>query len=919
MAVFLSPGVYPREIDISALPAGQGGLRPAFIGTAKKGPLNQPTLITSAAQYIDVFGEPFPESYLGYTVMAFMTQGNSCWVTRVGVEHTQGLPSSVEEIAIDTSGAKVEGWGRVPVFKGIDFGTIKFREVSSSNPVIIHDASITSQDYFYAGDGTAPDATLDFATEDFDGCVEEVFTMTITDDQPATDVDGTPYVVTDSSGAVVDSGTLSSSVPVDLGNGITFSVDINNGEPLAANDTFVFTAVPDNQDFNVIVNGAAVQNLTVATGTYNSASDFVVALNGASGVNFDAVVIDDVPAIRTDTAGEWIQLAGSCAFAATVGVSQYTYDIPRSFLIGAKTGPYAITSSNNRIVIDAIGEDSTQRFDFTIPANSSASAASLAAAISPNGSVGGTDYFEAFSLTVPGGTTHVVLVTTDDRKFDQLRMQATFSYLQTLRFADTVGVNFPHTRAYRSFGDSRAVLPTESTINPGAPASCDANPSDPQCLLDSAYYSNIVGWLVAKTPGTWIDDYMITIQVYTEGVGDVAGRYRLVISDSRNVVVSAVDDVTFDPSDERYIGNVINEGSTLGGVNGNEYVQWEGRPDSLGSDVRNPSPFTNRVFLGGADGIPFDPAESSRLDDAIIGNPALSTGIHGLQNPEAFDFNLLVTPGFSSGPVIAQGLQFAENRGDVLYLVDPPFGLRPQQVVDWHNGMLTSDLATALNTSYGALYWSWIRVSDQFNGGTIWIPPSGHVSAAFALTAREFEQWFAAAGTTRGAVRGVIDVEYNPTLGERDLLYGSGNAVNALVNFVQQGVTIWGNRTLQRRSTALDRVNVRMLLNFVKRNSIVTLRDFTFEQNDNVTRAQVRNILNSFLADVKARRGLTDFRVVCDTTNNTPDRIDRNELWVSVFLQPTRVAEFIVLNLVVMRTGASFGAAETLLAGGVVQ
>jgi phage tail sheath protein FI len=188
----------------------------------------------------------------------------------------------------------------------------------------------------------------------------------------------------------------------------------------------------------------------------------------------------------------------------------------------------------------------------------------------------------------------------------------------------------------------------------------------------------------------------------------------------------------------------------------------------------------------------------------------------------------------------------------------------------------------------------------------------------FSRTARESEQWFAPAGLRRGRLLTALDVEYTPTQGERDLLYGSGNSVNPIVKFPQDGITVWGQRTLQRTSSALDRVNVRMLLIFIKKNLIRLLRNFIFEPNDRVLWRQVGATIEPFLADIQARRGLTAFRVVVNETNNTPERIDRNELWVSVFLKPTRTVEFIVLNLVVLRTGASFSAEEVLAAGGIV-
>ncbi|GAF79005.1 unnamed protein product, partial [marine sediment metagenome] len=377
---------------------------------------------------------------------------------------------------------------------------------------------------------------------------------------------------------------------------------------------------------------------------------------------------------------------------------------------------------------------------------------------------------------------------------------------------------------------------------------------------------------------------------------------------------------------DRYIGNVVNEGSAIGGTNGNEFYQWLARPSFLENDLADPSNFEvripgqifDRAFTGAANGIPEDPAYSSEIDRAIIGNPADESGLFAFQNPEVFDISLLIIPGATSGSVIGSGLQLCEGRGDVLYIVDGPFGLRTEQIVDWHNGLLFSDLAQAINSSYGALYHPHLKIFDQFNNLEIFIPPSGHVSAVYARTAEVAEQWFAPAGLRRGHILTALDTETDMTVGERDLMYGFGNAVNPIVNFPQDGITVWGQRTLQRRQSALDRVNVRMLLIFIKKNATVFLRDFLFEPNDEITRAQVTSVSTSFLEDIQARRGLTGFSVVCDERNNTPERIDRNELHVAYFLKPTRAVEFIVLNLVILRTEQSFAAAEVLAAGGLV-
>jgi phage tail sheath protein FI len=232
--------------------------------------------------------------------------------------------------------------------------------------------------------------------------------------------------------------------------------------------------------------------------------------------------------------------------------------------------------------------------------------------------------------------------------------------------------------------------------------------------------------------------------------------------------------------------------------------------------------------------------------------------------------------------------------------------------------MLFSDLQAAINSSYGALYFPWLKIFDQFNGTEIFIPPSGHAASVFARTEDLAEIWFAPAGLNRGRLITALDTEVDLTQGERDLLYGFNNAVNPIVNFPQDGITVFGQRTLQRRDSALDRVNVRMLLIFIKKNAVTLLRNFIFEPNDVTTRVQVDAVMDTFMSDILGRRGVTAYNVIVDETNNTPERIDRNELHVSIFLKPTRAIEFVVLNLVILRSEQSFASDEVLAAGGVV-
>lgn len=948
MAVYLSPGVFPREIDLSVLPTAIGPLRPGFIGTAKKGPLNEPVLVTNATQAIETFGEPFSESYLMYAVLAFMEQGNAAFVMRVGVECEVGQPSELSDVCIDTSGGRGSGWGRIPLFTGIDFGRINLRAIGDGTgenpqPVTFHAESTSTVIYndveLSSTDG--PTTATGTLSGTYDGDLDDSWVMIITtppnlsEDSPLV---GAEYqVVRNSDGAIVAEGVLAdsdfdnTSDPISIGTGLTLTVTVSAGE-LDENDTFTWSAEPDNRDFSVAVDGVAGSSYSMPSATYTSVADFVVAANALlSGEDyvFIAYTLDDgetvVPQIRTDIAGERVQVLTTQAWALELGSQQYAWDVPRSYLLGLDPGPYDITTSNNRVRLNLVGEVETTSVEFNVPVGLGQTTNSIASIVDAAGVVAGETLWNGVELTVPGGDTHVLIEASVGRQLDELQLLANYSNLRTLRFAEELNIPYPYQKAYRGYADNRVILPASGETDPSTPLSCETDPLSADCTADTAYFAGVVGWLVAPSAGTWVKGYQVNLSIFTAGVGDAAGRYTLTISDSTGAVLDSISDITFDKREARYIGNVVNPGTSLGGTNGNAYVNWEERPAFLNNnqnlpsfEVRLPASLNGKEFAGQANGIPLDPTYSSELDSAIIGNPAEASGLYAFQNPESIDINLLATPGFSSGAVIGTALQVSESRGDVLYLIDPPFGLRPQQVVDWHNGMLLSDLSAAINSSYGALYWGWLKSFDQFSNDEIWIPPSGHVSAVFSRTAREAEQWFAPAGLRRGRLLTALDVEYSPTQAERDLLYGSGNAVNPIVKFPQDGIVVWGQRTMQRTDSALDRVNVRMLLIFVKKNMTELLRQYIFEPNDRVLWKQVSATLIPFLADIQSRRGLNGFQVVVDETNNTPERIDRNELWVSVFLQPTKTVEFVVLNLVVLRSGASFSAEEVLAAGGVV-
>ena len=312
------------------------------------------------------------------------------------------------------------------------------------------------------------------------------------------------------------------------------------------------------------------------------------------------------------------------------------------------------------------------------------------------------------------------------------------------------------------------------------------------------------------------------------------------------------------------------------------------------------------TLVSGDDGAP---ATTADIVGSVGSPPTVpATGLQLFRNPETMDVNLLAVPGNPTAAVIAELISICEARGDAMCLIDPPEGKTVQGVADWHNGVGggAGEPTVALNSSYAALTWPWVQVFDAWSNANLWVPPSGHVAGAIAYTDANSETWYAPAGLSRGRLVDVLDIEHSASQGERDFLYSGGNSVNPIVNFVTDGAVIWGQRTLQRTATATDRINVRRLLLYMRKVVASAVRTLVFEPNDEFTwRAFVR-LVEPLCRTIKSRRGLYDFRVICDSTTNTAAVIARNEMAGNILLQPTRTAEMITVDFVLLPTGASF-------------
>ena len=281
------------------------------------------------------------------------------------------------------------------------------------------------------------------------------------------------------------------------------------------------------------------------------------------------------------------------------------------------------------------------------------------------------------------------------------------------------------------------------------------------------------------------------------------------------------------------------------------------------------------------------------------GQKAYIDALNMLKNQDEYDFNLMLLPGVlgdTHTSVITKAIEVCETRGDCFVLADP--------TVKGSAITTATTEAETRDSSYASMYWPWVQITDTEVGTNRWVPASIPVAGMYAFNDKVAHPWFAPAGLNRGTLDTVVQTERQIIQSDRDTLYSAG--VNPIATFPAQGVTVWGQKTLQKKPSALDRVNVRRLLIKVKKFIASTSRFLVFEQNNIKTRSRFLNIVNPYLSQVQSQSGLNEFRGIMDDTNNTPDVVDRNQLIGQIFLQPTRTAEFIVLDFTVQRTGASF-------------
>lgn len=382
----------------------------------------------------------------------------------------------------------------------------------------------------------------------------------------------------------------------------------------------------------------------------------------------------------------------------------------------------------------------------------------------------------------------------------------------------------------------------------------------------------------SKTFDSTLNGYSISLSE-----ADFLGNFSLQLLNGKGEVIEELRSMNTDPSADRYIETYVNNYSS--------YLTCSYNPDT--EIVITGKTYKLTGGMDGTDGIDAD---------------TIIKGLDDYSNPEAITVDLLCAPGWSDVPVIDHAVKLCEERQDCMYIIDPPFGMAPKQVVNWTNAQGEYDVsgARALDSSYAAVYWPWVKAWDDYSKTNVWLPPSGFIAGQIVYSDSVSNNWYAPAGTQRGVLTNISDIEISPSKEERDLLYGNSNIVNPIMNYRGKGFIIWGQKTTQRKFSALDRINVRRLVNYLKRIITTVSLDFVFEPNTEYTWLKWVDTVEPYLSSIQDARGIYDYQIYMDGSTITEDDINNNRMPGIIRFRPTRTAEFIPIQFILSPTGATF-------------
>jgi len=940
---FVSPGVFVNEIDNSQLPASPAGIGPVIIGRAEKGPALRPTTVDSFEEFVNIFGAPSPgnsgedvwrqganttaTTYGAYAAQAYLRNSSPLtYIRLLGAEDAAAVGSGVPAEAGWNAGTNGRAWGLV------------LFQTSSANTVLTGALGAV----FYA------EANVD---------LELSGTLLLNN--------GTTYVAAPAEAASLEAVTGSDYVVISQEGGRTkeFKALVKNASGTTV-DTITFNFNKNDSKYIRKVFNTNPQLLTDAivdpsnTELYFLGETFDrhienVLSDPASSYAAAFVRINDGGSDGDDFTYE-VQAAEtpniiSCKLAPGSGVTKLF-----KFVARGKAGDW--TNKNLKISIQDIKRSTNDQEDygtFSVVVRHLSDSDNVVRVVeqfnncdlNPNSlnfiarKIGdrrlvwsqserryyaegnydnNSDYiYVDVNSDVEAGVTNPTLLPFGFEgivKYLDVSASAGAGTLNPSWLSASHGVGtFPLTGHYSS--GSLFVVSGAASIEDDVFASASVDFPRP-VLRDKATDGNLVN----------ATDAYFGLQT-TEAVGStVFDRSTIDILRPRGGIVGFTAATANEELSPTFtLDDVSGSGEWVTGSSTSTSLTFVNGPISGVLDAGYDR-FTVPLF-GGFDGVDIremDPFSAARMpsnpsDSTSYSFFSLRRAIDSVADPEVVEMNLASIPAQTQEGLTTHLVRTCEERGDALAVIDLPDAFVPREDAREVNRSNTASTITTLinglrsrnlNSSYGATYYPWVRARDTINGQFIWLPPSIAAIGTFSSSQRKTQVWFAPAGFNRGGLTEgsagipVVDVAHQLRRKDRDDLYSAN--INPIAKFPAEGIVIFGQKTLQVTPSALDRINVRRLMIFVKKRISQIASGILFDPNIQTTWTRFTSRVDPFLADVKTNFGLSDYRVVLDDTTTTPDLVDRNILYAKIFLKPTRAIEFIAIDFNITRTGASF-------------
>lgn len=884
MPIHASPGVYFETIDFSLYAPKLSKTILALAGKTRKGP-TEPTFVSSVRQFVDLFGTPRVGEYSSLAAVSFLEFGSSLWFSRIlgpaARKASVNIPTAmvIKDELVATATNDNSYIFNIELEHPPVPGTLELKLVDPNNPSnysIINDDGNGSfpltlnpniSQYSNFIDYDTGEYRFTLATEPVSGSEISIKYNTVT--RSVTDEETLIVEVVDEATATYN-GMLSHSNLVNMN---TFKLEVESG---TTGDTYIFTVdgAPDNGIYQL--SGINLEDSPIGSGSIN-------AINGAWEVTFSSdinVAVGDIFKASYDYNTFKIKTLGKVGDISSEG---YVYN--KAFIGSLNSVVYPGT-----VTILVNGEEKA----------------------SDNGE-----------------GRFIGNVVTAENKIDYVNKKIDIALSYSLKAGYQIFANYS-----AKYLDIVEVVSEEKTTD-----SISGILSKPPITKESVRVK-IGGALVLVDDG---DGNLIKDNSSLSGFGNGTINYDTgEFSINYMVDLSAGDMITVDFLSKMGSITALYEGEYYNGIK----VRFT--KDSFGNyglEVWTPELNVNQLPSERFKNIRFDdPSDRNFITNSVISNyinitleneeagniPILNTvlqltdgyddyeniteqsavsALSQFANTERYDINLVACPDFPGSRIVINKLiQLCEvERGDCFAIIDPPRNLTVQEVVNWHNGAGRWLNENSLNSSFAALYYPWIQISDEFSESLQWVPPSVRIVSVFAYNDRVAEVWNAPAGLNRGRLFKVQKTERQLNVADRDLLYATGtNAVNPICDFVGDGIVVYGQKTLQRKPSALDRVNVMRLIIYVTKILATATKYLLFEPNDRLTWTLYTQMVDPLLSDIKQRRGLYEFKVVCDETTNTPSDIDNNTMVAEVWLRPTKVAERLINRFVITSTGASF-------------